>query len=186
MENSERKGFLKIAGDYRSWSVYKKSVIICDVTEMFITRYLPKNSRTIDQMRQAARSCKQNIVEGITDGTISAEMCIKLIGVARGSIRELNEDYGDYLRQNKLEIWSKNDSRTEQVRSFCRTHADSRDFVDRCETRTPETIANIMMTLTYQMDAMLAKVMKGIEDEFLKNGGIKEAMSRARRDARGW
>lgn len=77
-------GFLKIAGDYTSWSVYRKSVIICDVTEMFINRALPRGSRTVDQMRQAARSCKQNIVEGISDGTISAEMSIKLIGVAPG------------------------------------------------------------------------------------------------------
>lgn len=58
-------GFLKIAGNYTNWNVYKKSVIICDVTEMFITRALPQGSRTIDQMRQAARSCKQNIVVGI-------------------------------------------------------------------------------------------------------------------------
>lgn len=68
--------FLKIAGDYTNWNVYKKSVIICDVTELFITRALPRGSRTIDQMRQAARSCKQNIVEGIGDSTVSAEMCI--------------------------------------------------------------------------------------------------------------
>lgn len=54
--------FLKIAGDYTNWSVYQKSVIISDVTELFVSRALPKASRTIDQMRQAARSCKQNIV----------------------------------------------------------------------------------------------------------------------------
>lgn len=75
-------GFLKISGDYTSWNVYRKSVIICDVTEMFINRALPRGSRTIDQMRQAARSCKQNIVEGVSDSTVSAEMCIKLLGVA--------------------------------------------------------------------------------------------------------
>ena len=82
-------GFLKISGDYTEWSVYRKAMIICDVTEMFIGRALPKNSRTIDQMRQAARSCKQNIVEGVSDGTVSAEICIKLLGIARGSVREL-------------------------------------------------------------------------------------------------
>lgn len=67
-------------------------MVICDVTEMIILRAMPHGSRTVDQMRQAARSCKQNIVEGISDGTVSAEMCIKLIGVARGSVRELGED----------------------------------------------------------------------------------------------
>lgn len=87
--------FLKISGDYTQWNVYHKSVIICDVTEMFINRALPRGSRTIDQMRQAARSCKQDIVEGVRDGSVSAEMCIKLLGMARGSARELLEDYGD-------------------------------------------------------------------------------------------
>ena len=65
-------GFLKIAGDYTQWNVYKKSVIICDITELFIRRAFPDRTRTIDQMRQAARSCKQNIVEGCSDGTVSA------------------------------------------------------------------------------------------------------------------
>ena len=110
-------GFLKIAGDYSQWNVYRKSVVICDVTDMFINRALPRGSRTIDQMRQAARSCKQNIVEGVSDSTVSAEMCIKLLGVARGSVRELLEDYGDFLRQNNYEIWSKDDDRTKAARS---------------------------------------------------------------------
>ena len=110
-------GFLKIAGDYTSWNVYRKSVIICDVTEMFIKRALPRGSRTIDQMRQAARSCKQNIVEGVSDSTVSAEMCIKLLGVARGSVRELLEDYSDFLRQHDLEIWNKDDARTLKTRA---------------------------------------------------------------------
>lgn len=39
-------GFLKIAGNYQDWSVYRKSVIICDVTEMFINRdYSLRSSR---------------------------------------------------------------------------------------------------------------------------------------------
>ena len=105
-------GFLKISGDYSNWNVYRKAVVICDVTEMFINRALPHNSRTVDQMRQAARSCKQNIVDGVSDGTVSAEMCLRLLGVARGSARELLEDYADFLRQRDFEIWSKEDSRT--------------------------------------------------------------------------
>lgn len=179
-------GFLKISGDYTDWDVYRKSVIICDVTEMFINRYLPHGCRTIDQMRQAARSCKQNIVEGVSDGTVSAEMCIKLIGVARGSVRELREDYADYLRQHKYEIWTKEDSRTESVRRYNRTHYDPIEYVTKCEVRSDATVANIMLTMIYQMDAMLAKVLKSLEDSFLSEGGIKEAMSRARREHRGW
>lgn len=179
-------GFLKISGDYESWSVYRKSVIICDVTEMFINRALPHGSRTIDQMRQAARSCKQNIVEGASDGTVSKEMCIKLLGVARGSVMELREDYADYLRQHKCEIWEKDDSRTLATRNYCRSHYDPREFVEKCERRSDETVANIMLTMIRQMEAMLAKVLKSLEVEFLENGGLKEAMSLERRKRRGY
>lgn len=180
------KGFLKIAGDYTNWNVYKKSVIICDVTELFINRALPRGSRTIDQMRQAARSCKQNIVEGCGDGTVSAEMCIRLLGVARGSIRELLEDYGDYLRQNDLEIWSADDPRTIMTRQYCIRNDEPKDFVAKCRERTNETVANVMITQIRQMDAMLAKVLKKFEAEFITEGGIKEAMAAARKKHRGY
>lgn len=178
--------FLKLAGDYTDWNVYRKSVIICDVTEMFITRAFTPPNRTIDQMRQAARSCKQNIVEGISDQTVSMEMCIKLLGVARGSVRELLEDYGDYLRQHNMEIWSVADSRTVATRNYCLRNDDPRLFVDKCRERSNETVANIMITQIRQIDAMLAKVLKRIEAEFIREGGIKEAMSAARRRQRGY
>lgn len=179
-------GFLKISGDYTNWNVYRKSVIICDVTEMFISRALTPPTRTIDQMRQAARSCKQNIVEGCSDSTVSAEICIKLVGVARGSVRELLEDYRDFLRQNKLETWLADDPRTKMTRAYCISHDDPTDFISKCEMRSDETVANIMITQIHQLDAMLAKVMKKLEFDFLINGGIKEAMSRARKNNRGY
>lgn len=179
-------GFLKIAGDYTKWNVYRKSVIICDVTEFFITEFMPHGSRTLDQMRQAARSCKQNIVEGSSDNTVSAEMCIKLLGVARGSARELLEDYGDYLRQNELEIWEPEDSRTVATRRYCVQHDDPKEFIEKCKARSAETVANIMITQIRQIDSMLAKVLKKIEAEFIASGGIREAMSAARRKHRGY
>ena len=178
--------FLKIAGDYSNWNVYKKSVIICDVTEMFISRALPRGSRTIDQMRQAARSCKQNIVEGSGDSTVSAEICIKLLGVARGSVRELLEDHGDFLRQNNLEIWRPEDPRTITTRQYCINNDDPKTFVEKCRQRSDETVANIMITQIRQIDAMLAKVLKKIEAEFIVSGGIKEAMTSARKKYRGY
>lgn len=178
--------FLNIAGNYSDWNVYKKSVVICDVTELFINRAIEKPSRTIDQMRQAVRSCKQNIVEGVADQTVSVELCIKLLGIARGSVRELLEDYQDFLRQHELEIWPQEDPRTIATRNFCKTHDDSREFVEKCKLRSDETVANIMITLIRQIDTMLAKVLKKIEEDFIEEGGIKEAMSRARREHRGY
>lgn len=179
-------GFLKISGDYSNWNVYRKAVVICDVTEMFINRALPHNSRTVDQMRQAARSCKQNIVEGVSDGTVSADMCLRLLGVARGSARELLEDYADFLRQRDFEIWNEEDSRTAVTRSYCLNNDDPREFTAKCRERSDETVANIMLTQIRQIDAMLIAVMRKVETEFINEGGIKEAMTRERRKFRGF
>lgn len=179
-------GFLKISGDYSNWNVYRKAVVICDVTEMFINRALPHNSRTVDQMRQAACSCKQNIVEGVSDGTVSAEMCLRLLGVARGSARELLEDYADFLRQRDFEIWSKEVPRTAVTRSYCLNNDDPREFTAKCRERSDETVANIMLTQIRQIDAMLIAVMRKVETEFINEGGIKEAMTRERRKFRGF
>lgn len=137
-------------------------------------------------MRQAARSCKQNIVEGASDGTVSIEMCIKLFGVARGSVRELLEDYSDFLRQHDLEIWDKDDARTKATRSYCIRHDEPRSFTAKCRERSDETVANIMLTQIRQIDSMLASVLKKVEAEFIMSGGIKEAMSQARCQARGY
>lgn len=179
-------GFLKISADYTNWNVYRKAVVICDVTELFINRAIEPPNRTIDQMRQAARSCKQNIVEGIADRTVSADSGIKLIGIARGSVRELLEDYCDYLRQHNYIIWDLKDDRTLATRKFCIKHDDPKEFVEKCKLRSNETVANIMITLIRQMDSMLAKVLKKLEKEFIENGGIKEAMTAARRNNRGF
>lgn len=179
-------GFLRIAGDYSQWNVYRKSVIVCDVTELFLRRgSLPQGSRTIDQMRQAARSCKQNIVEGCADYTVSTASALKLLGIARGSLRELLEDYMDFLRQSGLAIWSPTDARTEATRAYCRNHDDAARFVAKCSERSDETLCNIMITQIRQLDAMLAGVLKKIETDFLENGGMRESMSRERLKARG-
>lgn len=50
-------------------------------------------------MTQAARSGKQNIVEGYE--LQSLEGYIRFLGIAKGSIRELEEDYEDFLRQSR-------------------------------------------------------------------------------------
>lgn len=161
-------------------------MVICDVNEMFINRAIQPPNRTIDQMRQAARSCKQNIVEGITDNTTSAKVCIKLIGIARGSVRELLEDYSDYLRQHNLEIWDLNDERTLATREYCKKHDEPGEFVAKCRERSNETVANIMITQIRQMDAMLTNVLKKLEKAFLDEGGLSEAMTAARRSKRGY
>ena len=88
---------------YTDLHFYRKSDVLVQLTKAFCERFLPKHGdRTVDQMVQAARSVKQNIAEGLTDGQTSFETEIKLMGIAKGSNQELQEDYQDYLKQHGL------------------------------------------------------------------------------------
>ena len=101
---SETK-FLPQKGNYQDLLCFKKSVCVFDVTYYFAHRYLAKGDRMIDQMGQAARSCKQNIAEGVAASTTSAETELKLLNVAKASLQELLEDFKDYLRVRELVLW---------------------------------------------------------------------------------
>jgi four helix bundle protein len=94
-------------GDYQTLLSYQKSEVVYQITFRFCQRFLKKGDRTIDQMVQAARSGKQNIVEGSKAATTSKEMEIKLTNVARASLEELLEDYRDFLKVRDLPIWAK-------------------------------------------------------------------------------
>ena len=131
-------------------------------------------------MIQAARSGKQNIVEGCAASTTSKETEIKLINVAKASLQELLVDYEDYLRVRDLKQWATDDVRYIQTRAFCRKNNDSAYYRKAVEQRSDETIANITITLIHQEDFMLRKYIEKIKQQFLEHGGIKEEMTRAR------
>ena len=102
---------------------YQKADVLYQMTVIFCKRFLPPyGDRTVDQMVQAARSGKQNIVEGAADGVASMEMEIKMLNVARGSIKELREDYRDYLKVHSLKIWEAQHERYDRMLRFCRIH----------------------------------------------------------------
>lgn len=84
---------------YKTLIVFRKSECVYDITFYFVSRFLERShDRTVDQMQQAARSGKQNIVEGYSDAEGSTEIEHKLTVIAKGSLEELKEDYKDYLR----------------------------------------------------------------------------------------
>ncbi len=78
--------FIRQKGNYKELLCYQKALCIYDTTYYFAHKYLQKGDRTIDQMVQAARSGKQNIVEGCSAATTSAESEIKLLNVAKASL----------------------------------------------------------------------------------------------------
>lgn len=105
------------------------------MTFVFCERFLPKHGdRTVDQMVQAARSGKQNIIEGSEDGRTSTEMELKLLNVARSSIHELREDYKDYLLSRHLTLWDKQHPR---YQGNARVH-QKKQQAQRLRTLLPE------------------------------------------------
>jgi four helix bundle suffix protein len=177
-------GFIAMKGRYRELLAFQKTECIYDITYYFAHTYLKVGDRTVDQMIQAARSGKQNIAEGSLDGTTSKEMEIKLTNVALASLHELRIDYEDYLRVRGLAQWSTTSEKYMQTRRVCACHNDSAFYRAAIVKRSDETIANIAITLIHQADYLLRKLIERMKSDFLVSGGIKEEMSRARREWR--
>lgn len=97
-----------------------------DATAAFCKRFIDRRSRTHDQMIQAARSGKQNIVEGTTASGTSKKTELKLIGVVRASLEELLTDYTDFLRQRGLALWEKDHQGARKIRSLA--YAPNRSY----------------------------------------------------------
>ena len=168
-------------GGYENLMTYRKAQIIYDATVLFCRRFLQKGDRTIDQMVQAARSGKQNIVEGAKAAGVSTETELKLTGVARASLEELLEDYKDYLRVNNLAIWPKNDKAALAIRNLGRRKDESYEtYRAYFEKRSAGTFANIMVCLINQCNYLLDRQIQSQEAAFVKNGGIRERMLKAR------
>lgn len=178
------KTFLPQRGNYRDLIVFRKSECIYDITAYFVETHLDRGDRTRDQMLQAARSGKQNIAEGSAAGSTSRETEIKLTNVAKASLQELLLDYEDYLRVRSLHLWGRDDARTMQARRVCAAHSDSAYYMEAVGRRTGETIANIAIVLIRQTDLLLSRLIERQKSDFVKYGGIREEMTRARLAAR--
>lgn len=167
--------------NWKELHFYQKSVALFQMTFVFCDRFLPKHGdRTVDQMIQAARSGKQNIIEGSEDGKTSTEMELRLLNVARSSTQELREDYKDYLLTRKFALWGKEHPRYAKMRDFTRAHNMLEDYEPYFTRWTAEEMANIGYTLCCQIDVMMNGYLATLEERFRKEGGIKERMHRVR------
>lgn len=178
---------LRKATVYTELAFYQKSDVLIQLTKSFCERFLPHyGDRTVDQMVQAARSVKQNIAEGLTDGQTSFEVEIKLLGIAKGSNQELLEDYQDYIKHHGIGEWAKtNLQRYDDMRNFCRAHSKNEDYQDYYGKWTDEEMCNIAICLCHMVDKALTTFIAKRDREFVEEGGIRERMTAARLDRRG-
>lgn len=167
--------------NWKELRFYQKSEALYQMTFVFCDRFLPKyGDRTVDQMVQAARSGKQNIIEGSEDGKTSTEMELKLLNVARASIHELREDFKDYLLSRQLSLWDKKHSRYQRMHEFTKSHNRLEDYEPFFMKWNSEEMANTGYTMCCQIDVMMNGYLATLEDRFRKEGGMKERMYRVR------
>jgi four helix bundle suffix protein len=173
--------FIPPHGGYQNLLSFQKARIVYDGTVRFCARFLKKSDRTYDQMVQAARSGKQNILEGSQASGTSKETEIKLTNVARASLEELLEDYRDFLRVRSLEEWSREHRYTRRLRELNRQPDATYDtFKKGIENPDPAIAANVMIGLTKLTNYLLDKQLSQLEEAFVKEGGLRERMTRAR------
>ena len=187
---------------------YRYAEIIHDLTIKFTKAYLLGHLSTLrnfsnlsqkadyrqaDQMNQAARSGKQNIVEGVGQSQTSKSGEIKLLGVSKASFEELLFDYEDFLRQNNLEIYAKGDPRITKFRQIAFRLSNLSNLSDLGNLKekpklpgNPQDDANFLLTLCHQETYLLDKQIKATETKFIREGGLNEKLFTARKKYRGY
>lgn len=179
--SKEAVTFIPPHGGYQNLLSYQKALIVFDATAYFCGRFLEKRDRTYDQMIQAARSGKQNIVEGSQCSGTSKEMEIKLTSVARSSQQELLEDYRDFMRRGKIDEWPMTHLYARRLSQLNRIPNSNYDtFRKGIEHDDPAICANVIVGLIKVTCYLLDQQIRRLEKDFLKEGGIRERMTRAR------
>ena len=174
-------GFIPPHGGYARLLSYRKAEIVYDATVYFCNRFFNRRDRTHDQMVQAARSGKQNILEGSQASGTSKQFEIKLTNVARASLEELLADYRDFLRTRGLHEWGRDHPYTNRRRELNRQpDATYETFRKGIENPDPEICANVIIGLIKVTNYLLDKQIARLEKDFVKEGGLRERMTRAR------
>jgi four helix bundle suffix protein len=180
-EKKMTERFIPPHGGYKNLLSYQKSQIVYDATVYFCARFLKKSDRTYDQMVQAARSGKQNILEGSLASGTSKKTEIKLTNVARASLEELVEDYRDFLRVRGFEEWTSDHPYTKRLRELNRQPgADYETFRKGIEHQDPAICANVVIGLIKVTTYLLDRQIQQLEKDFVETGGLSERMTRAR------
>lgn len=168
--------------------------------EKFLTRKLDPTGRQYDQMTQAARSGKVNIVEGSARSATSKETEMKLTDVARASLNELVSDYEDWLLRQGLVPWHKN---TDEAKAVFAVWLDKPDYkedwvYESCVHLLQQQhkfdqwllsddsviVANCLIILIRRALRMLAGQLQTQVEAFEQKGGFREKLTQMRIDAR--
>lgn len=175
---------------YKKLFTYWFSVIIYDRTVEFCDLWI-RSWKLKEQMNGAARSGKQNIVEGSDNLTTSIKVAIKLTGIAKSSLEELIGDLEDFLRQRNLSQWNKYDLRVSQLRAQSAMLVRNLSNLRNLETLKglplpddPEEAANFLLTLCHQATFLLHRQVESLKQKHMQEGGLTEELYRKRKEFR--
>lgn len=179
------KNLIPAHGGYKKLASFKNTEIIYDATAVFCKRYKSSYSsyltyKLVEQMLGAARSGKQNIAEGSVLSGTSKKSELKLLGVAKGSLVELAEDYGDFLRIHQLPQWPKTSPLAQKVRLLVYQSYKSYTTYKPYIESNPACAANTLLCLIYQTTYLLDRQIHALGEQFKKCGGFTEKLYRYR------
>jgi four helix bundle suffix protein len=179
------QGFIPPHGGYKKLLSYQRAEVVYDATVHFCDHFIDRRSRTHDQMVQAARSGKQNIIEASMASATSKETELKLTNVARASLEELLADYRDFLRVRGVQEWPLGHAYVRRLRELIRTPGASYEtFRKGIENPDPVIAANVIIGLIRVASTLLDRQLRNLEEAFVKEGGLRERMTRARLEER--
>jgi four helix bundle suffix protein len=185
MRGMNAEGALLPSGGYRALRSYRVAEALYDATTAFCDRFIPKGSRTHDQMVQAARSGARNIGEGSGAAATSRKTEMKLTNVALASLKdELIPDFVSFLRQRGLSVWDKDAPEALETRRALRDEAFLDGLAALAAEAAPECAANTLLCAAHQATYLLRRQLEAQEREFLAHGGFTERLYAARKAAK--
>ena len=193
-------------GGYRRTLTFGYACLVYHATEVFCKRnFSYKNDplgKTVGQMVGAARSARQNIVEGSSRAGTSKETELRLYDVAKGSLEELAGDYEAYLTGREIVPWAASDSEAMRLKSLkiepyrgdlgenarCEyvlyMLEMRRRFASFLESEDPIVAANSILVVIDRACSLLTRQIAAAGEEFRNAGGFAERMSAARLEKR--
>ncbi|MEI7834377.1 MAG: four helix bundle suffix domain-containing protein, partial [bacterium] len=165
------------------------------------TKFYDPKGRQYDQMTQAARSGRQNIIEGSERSATSKDTEMKLTDVARASLSELRGDYEIFILDRGQLPWSVHSPEVKAINAISLDPAPfTDDMVHESAKHALEqrkkyarwlddddavVVANTMLIIIGRALNMLKSQIEAQGRTFEETGGFSERLMQKRIEARG-
>jgi len=191
-------------GGYRALHSFTYATLVHLGTIAFCKRFISFRDdplgKTTGQMIGAARSGRQNIIEGSERSATSKETEIKLTDVARASLSELLGDLEIFLAERGAIPWSRHSGERchlfgLQIEPFAHTDDELHDywtyfasvranFARWLDSEDAVVVANALIVLIERAMAMLSGQVRRLGEDFEQHGGFRERLHQRRVEVR--